>query len=131
MDTRTLGTNGLEVSALGLGCMGLGRKVAEGTLRDQMIGVIHRAVELGVTFFDTAQVYGPLTNEVLVGEALAPYRGKVAIATKFGLVDADGRAAGSRPETIKAATEAQIYFLGRIFGFEPADPVPPIPIENL
>ncbi len=112
MDKRTLGTNGLEVSALGLGCMGLGRKVAEGALRDQMIGVIHRAVELGVTFFDTAQVYGPLTNETLVGEALAPYRGKVAIATKFGLVDADGRTAGSRPETIKAATEGSLQRLG-------------------
>ena len=99
MDKRTLGRNGLEVSALGLGCMGLGRKVAEGELRDQMIGVIRRAVELGVTFFDTAQVYGPLTNEQLVGEALAPYRGEVVIATKFGLVDVDGQAAGSRPET--------------------------------
>ena len=112
MDKRTLGTNGLEVSALGLGCMGLGRKVAEGELRDQMIGVIRRAVELGVTFFDTAQVYGPLTNEELVGEALAPYRGEVVIATKFGLVDADGQAAGSRPETIKAATEGSLRRLG-------------------
>ncbi|HET9667865.1 MAG TPA: aldo/keto reductase [Desertimonas sp.] len=112
MDTRTLGTNGLEVSALGLGCMGLGRKVAEGDLRDQMIGVIRRAVELGVTFFDTAQVYGPLTNEELVGEALAPFRGQVVIATKFGLVDAEGRPAGSQPETIKAATEGSLRRLG-------------------
>ncbi len=112
MDKRTLGPNELEVSALGLGCMGLGRKVAEGELRDQMIGVIRRAVELGVTFFDTAQVYGPLTNEELVGEALAPYRGEVVIATKFGLVDADGQAAGSRPETIKAATEGSLRRLG-------------------
>ena len=73
MGTRALGSSGLEVSALGLGCMGLGRRVAEGELRDQMIDVIRRAVELGVTFFDTAQVYGPLTNEELVGEALAPF----------------------------------------------------------
>ena len=112
MEKRTLGTNGLEVSALGLGCMGLGRKVADGELRDQMIGVIRRAVELGVTFFDTAQVYGPLTNEQLVGEALAPYRGDVVIATKFGLVDADGRPAGSRPDTIKAATDGSLRRLG-------------------
>ena len=105
MDRRALGSSGLEVSALGLGCMGLGRRVAEGELRDQMIDVIRRAVELGVTFFDTAQVYGPLTNEELVGEALAPFRGEVVIATKFGLVDADGKPAGSRPDTIKDATE--------------------------
>ena len=77
--------------------------VAEGDLRDEMIEVIRRAVELGVTFFDTAQVYGPLTNEELVGEALAPFRGEVVIATKFGLVDADGQPAGSRPDTIGKA----------------------------
>ena len=112
MDTRALGSGGLEVSALGLGCMGLGRRVAEGELRDQMIDVIRRAVELGVTFFDTAQVYGPLTNEELVGEALAPFRGEVVIATKFGLVDADGKPAGSRPDTIKDATEGSLQRLG-------------------
>ena len=112
MDTRTLGTDGLVVSALGLGCMGLGRKVAEGDLRDQMIGVIRRAVDLGVTLFDTAQVYGPLTNEQLVGDALAPFRGQVAIATKFGLVDAAGQPAGSRPETITQATEGSLRRLG-------------------
>ena len=112
MDTRALGSSGLEVSALGLGCMGLGRRVAEGELRDQMIDVIRRAVELGVTFFDTAQVYGPLTNEELVGEALAPFRGEVVIATKFGLVDVDGKPAGSRPDTIKDATEGSLRRLG-------------------
>ena len=112
MDTRALGSSGLEVSALGLGCMGLGRRVAEGELRDQMIDVIRRAVDLGVTFFDTAQVYGPLTNEELVGEALAPFRGEVVIATKFGLVDADGKPAGSRPDTIKDATEGSLERLG-------------------
>ena len=112
MDKRALGTNGLEVSALGLGCMGLGRKVAEGDLRDQMIGVIRRAVELGVTFLDTAQVYGPLTNEELVGEALAPFRRQVVIATKFGVVDAGGQPAGSRPDTIRPATEGSLRRLG-------------------
>ena len=109
---RQLGTSGLEVSALGLGCMGLGRRVAEGDLRDQMIQVIRRAVELGVTFFDTAQVYGPLTNEELVGDALAPFRDDVVIATKFGLVDHEGKPAGSRPETIQAATEGSLQRLG-------------------
>jgi aryl-alcohol dehydrogenase-like predicted oxidoreductase len=112
VDTRTLGRSGLEVSALGLGCMGLGRRVAEGDLRDQMIQVIRRAVELGVTFFDTAQVYGPLTNEELVGEALAPYRGDVIIATKFGLVDVNGQPAGSRPETIREVTDGSLRRLG-------------------
>ena len=112
MDKRTLGTSGLEVSALGLGCMGLGRRVAEGELRNEMIGVIRRAVELGVMLFDTAQVYGPLTNEELVGEALAPFRGEVVIATKFGLVDANGQPAGSRPETMKEATEGSLRRLG-------------------
>jgi aryl-alcohol dehydrogenase-like predicted oxidoreductase len=112
VETRTLGRGGLEVSALGLGCMGLGRQVAEGDLRDQMIQVIRRAVELGVTFFDTAQVYGPLTNEELVGEALAPFRGDVIIATKFGLVDVNGQPAGSRPDTIKDATEGSLRRLG-------------------
>ena len=112
MDTRLLGSSGLEVSALGLGCMGLGRRVAEGELRDQMIDVIRRAVELGVTLFDTAQVYGPLTNEELVGEALAPFHGEVIIATKFGLVDVDGKPAGSRPDTIKDATEGSLQRLG-------------------
>jgi aryl-alcohol dehydrogenase-like predicted oxidoreductase len=112
VETRTLGSGGLEVSALGLGCMGLGRQVAEGDLRDQMIQVIRRAVELGVTFFDTAQVYGPLTNEELVGEALAPFRGDVIIATKFGLVDVNGQPAGSRPDTIKDATEGSLRRLG-------------------
>src|SRR5207302_1371087 len=112
MQTRTLGSNRLQVSALGLGCMGLGRRVAEGELRNQMIEVIRRAVELGVTFFDTAQVYGPLTNEELVGEALAPFKDEVVIATKFGLVDANGKTAGSRPEIIKEATDGSLRRLG-------------------
>ncbi len=112
MQKRQLGNSGLEVSALGLGCMGLGRRVAEGDLRSQMIGVIRRAVELGVTFFDTAQVYGPLTNEELVGEALAPFRGEVVIATKFGLVDSAGQSAGSHPDTIRDATEGSLRRLG-------------------
>jgi aryl-alcohol dehydrogenase-like predicted oxidoreductase len=112
MEARTLGGSGLTVSALGLGCIGLGRRVGEGDLRARMIGVIRRAVELGVTFFDTAQVYGPLTNEELVGEALAPLRDDVVIATKFGLVDTDGQPAGSHPDTIRAATEGSLRRLG-------------------
>jgi aryl-alcohol dehydrogenase-like predicted oxidoreductase len=88
---RTLGTSGLEVSALGLGCMGLNHHRSATLTRDEAIALIRDAVDLGVTFFDTAQVYGPFTNEQLVGDALAPVRDQVVVATKFGEVDADGR----------------------------------------
>src|SRR3979411_2140292 len=88
------------------------RRGAEAELRNQMIEVIRRAVELGVTFFDTAQVYGPLANEELVGEAVAPFKDEVVIATKFGLVDANGKTAGSRPEIIKEATDGSLRRLG-------------------
>jgi aryl-alcohol dehydrogenase-like predicted oxidoreductase len=109
MRKRTLGRSGLEVSELGLGCMGLSHGFGPATDRTQAIGLIRRAVELGVTFFDTAQVYGPFTNEDVVGEALAPHRANVIIATKFGFeFDADGKQTGkldSRPETIRRSTE--------------------------
>jgi len=109
METRKLGSSGLEVSALGLGCMGM--SFGYGTVADksEMIALIRKAVESGVTFFDTAEVYGPYTNEELVGEALAPFRNKVAIATKFGF-DVGGIAGGlnSRPEHIRKVVEASL-----------------------
>ena len=84
MENRKLGSNGLEVSALGLGCMGMSWSYGPPKNKQEMISLIHVAVDRGVTFFDTAEVYGPLLNEELVGEALEPFRGKVVIATKFG-----------------------------------------------
>src|SRR5271155_591590 len=110
MQKRTLGKNGLEVSALGFGCMGMSFSYGPPKDKKEMISLLHAAVEKGVTFFDTAEVYGPLVNEELVGEALAPLRGKVVIATKFGWEanPADGgkwNALNSRPEHIKQAAE--------------------------
>ena len=84
MKKRTLGNSTLEVSALGLGCMGMSFGLGPAADKNEMIALIRTAVERGVTFFDTAEVYGPFTNEELVGEALAPFRGQVVIATKFG-----------------------------------------------
>jgi aryl-alcohol dehydrogenase-like predicted oxidoreductase len=112
MDTkiqkRKLGKSNLEVSALGLGCMGM--SFGYGTIADknEMIMLIHKAVESGVTFFDTAEVYGPFINEELVGEALAPFRGKVVIATKFGFDTTGVSALDSRPEHIKQVAEASL-----------------------
>ncbi|WP_151997568.1 MULTISPECIES: aldo/keto reductase [unclassified Imperialibacter] len=110
MPTRTLGKSGLEVSALGLGCMGMSFGLGPAGEKNEMIKVIRSAVEQGVTFFDTAEVYGPYTNESLVGEALQPFRNKVIIATKFGFNIVDGKMAGvnSRPENIKKAVEASL-----------------------
>jgi aryl-alcohol dehydrogenase-like predicted oxidoreductase len=109
MNKRTLGRSGLEVSELGLGCMGLSHGFGPATNRADAIALVRGAVERGVTFFDTAQVYGPFTNEDLVGEALAPYRANVVIATKFGFdFDAEGKQTGrldSRPETIRRSTQ--------------------------
>ena len=85
MQKRKLGSSNLEVSALGLGCMGMSYGYGPAADRQEMISLIGSAVERGVTFFDTAEAYGPFTNEELVGEALAPFRGQVVIATKFGL----------------------------------------------
>jgi aryl-alcohol dehydrogenase-like predicted oxidoreductase len=112
MQTRKLGKSNLEVSALGLGCMGLSFGLGPAVDKQDGIALIRAAVERGVTFFDTAEVYGPFTNEELVGEALAPFREQVAIATKFGfkLDPATGKMAGldSRPEHIKEVAEASL-----------------------
>ncbi len=114
MKKRTLGKSGLEISALGLGCMGMSSGYGPAGEKNEMISVIRRAVELGVTFFDTAEVYGPFTNEELVGEALAPFRDRVVIATKFGFkIDENGKQAGldSRPAHIKGVADASLQRL--------------------
>src|SRR5262252_503937 len=111
MQKRKLGKSGLEVSAIGLGCMGLSFGYGAAVEKKDGIALIRGAVERGVTFFDTAEVYGAYTNEELVGEALAPFRRQVAIATKFGFrIDAAGKQAGldSRPEHIKEVAEASL-----------------------
>lgn len=109
MQTRILG-NQLEVSAIGLGCMGMSFGYGPAQDTTEMIKVIRAAVEQGVTFFDTAEVYGPFVNEELVGEALEPFKGKVVIATKFGFNFQDGKMAGqnSRPDNIRAVAEASL-----------------------
>ena len=110
MQKRILGGSRLEVSALGLGCMGMSQSYPPFPERDEMIAMIRAAVERGVTFFDTAQVYGPFTNEELVGEALEPVRDQVVIATKFGFDLEDGQSHGidSHPETIKRSVDASL-----------------------
>ena len=110
MQKRKLGSNNLEVSALGLGCMGLSSGYGPAVDRREGIALVRRAVERGVTLFDTAEAYGPFANEELVGEALAPVRDRVVIATKFGFTfPADGpRGLDSRPEHIKAVAEASL-----------------------
>src|SRR5215203_3091818 len=115
MQKRTLGNSNLEVSAIGYGCMGLNFGYGPAADTQEAISLIRSAVERGVTFFDTAQVYGPFTNEELVGEALAPFRPQVVIATKFGFeFDSDGQPRGlnSRPEYIKQMTEGSLRRLG-------------------
>src|SRR5579884_3706968 len=111
MEKRKLGRSNLEVSAIGLGCMGLSFGLGPAVEKQQGIALIRAAVERGVTFFDTAEVYGAYTNEELVGEALAPFRDEVVIATKFGFkIDENGKQAGldSRPEHIKQVVEASL-----------------------
>jgi aryl-alcohol dehydrogenase-like predicted oxidoreductase len=117
MQKRQLGTSGLEVSAIGLGCMGMSYSYGPPKDKPAMISVLRAAVERGVTFFDTAEVYGPFTNEELVGEALAPFRGQVAIATKFGFdlgarFDPRGEKGtpglNSRPEHVQLAVEGSL-----------------------
>jgi aryl-alcohol dehydrogenase-like predicted oxidoreductase len=115
MQKRMLGNSNLEVSAIGLGCMGISSGLGPAADRQQGIAVIQAAVERGVTFFDTAEVYGPFVNEELMGEALAPFRGDVVIATKFGFrFDTEGRQVGlsSRPEHIRQAVDGSLQRLG-------------------
>src|SRR6187200_313241 len=111
MQKRKLGNSGLEVSALGLGCMGMSFGLGPAADKKEMITLIRKAVDKGITFFDTAEVYGPFTNEELVGEALEPFKGKVVIATKFGWKpNAEGKWSDldSRPEHIKQVCEASL-----------------------
>ena len=111
MQKRKLGNSGLEVSALGLGCMGMSFGLGPAADKKEMITLIRKAVEKGITFFDTAEVYGPFTNEELVGEALEPFKGQVIIATKFGWKpNAEGKWSDldSRPEHIKQVCEASL-----------------------
>src|SRR5277367_1005883 len=113
MQKRKLGTSGLEVSALGLGCMGMSFSYGPPKDTKEMTALLRTAVERGVTFFDTAEVYGPFTNEELVGEALGPFREQVVIATKFGFdINPDGtrgpKGTNSTPEQIKLAVEGSL-----------------------
>ncbi|MFH1980856.1 MAG: aldo/keto reductase [Pseudomonadota bacterium] len=114
MKTRQLGNSGLEVSELGLGCMGMTFGYGPAADRQEMITLIREAVERGVTLFDTAELYGPYVNEELVGEALAPFRGQVAIATKFGIRadDSGQQVQDSRPERIRKSLEGSLRRLG-------------------
>lgn len=139
MQKRKLGKSGLEVSALGLGCMGLSFGYGPAVERETGITLIRSAVEKGITFFDTAEVYGPFANEELVGEALAPLRDQVVIATKFGFnIDADGTQhsdppLNSRPAHIKEVAEASLKRLGtdRIDLFYQHRVDPDVPIEDV
>ena len=138
MNKRKLGNSGLEVSAIGLGCMGMSFAYGTAPEKRQMIDFLHTAVERGVTFFDTAEVYGPFANEELLGEALAPYRGQVIIATKFGFkLDPQGgpkwTGLDSRPEHIKTVADASLKRLGveAIDLFYQYRVDPDIPIEEV
>ncbi|PGV52186.1 aldo/keto reductase [Bacillus sp. AFS037270] len=109
MQKRKLGKNGLEVSAVGLGCMGMSHGYGPASDKKEMISMIHEAIDRGVTFFDTAEVYGPYVNEELVGEALAPFKEKVVIATKFGIQIVDGKQVlDSNPECIRKSVEGSL-----------------------
>ena len=116
MKTRKLGNNNLEVSAIGFGCMGLNFSYVSSLSKDEGIALIRAAVERGVTFFDTAEVYGPFTNEEMVGEALKPVRDQVVIATKFGSnIDLETKKSvglDSRPEHIREVCDASLKRLG-------------------
>ncbi len=135
MQKRTLGKSGLEVSALGFGCMGISQSYGRPSSRQDGIAIIRSAVDVGVTFFDTAEVYGPYTNEDLVGEALEPVRDQVAIATKFGFNIEDGKMAGlnSRPAQIRAVADASLTRLrtDRIDLFYQHRMDPDVPIEDV
>lgn len=134
MKTRKLGNSGLEVSAIGLGCMGLSYGYGPAIGKIEAIALIHRAFELGVTFFDTAEAYGPFANEELLGEAVAPFRDRVVIATKFGFRDGVVSAGmDSRPETIRQVAEAALRRLNTdvidLFYQHRVDP--DVPIEDV
>ena len=134
MKQRMLGNSGLAVSALGLGCMGLSYGYGPATEKSSAIALIRAAVERGVSFFDTAEAYGPFVNEELVGEALAPFRDRVAIATKFGFKDGDvSHGLDSRPERIRAVAEASLKRLKveRIDLFYQHRVDPEVPIEDV
>jgi aryl-alcohol dehydrogenase-like predicted oxidoreductase len=109
MQKRSLGKSGLEVSSIGLGCMGMSHGYGPAPDKKEMISLIHAAIDRGVNFFDTAEVYGPYVNEELVGEALAPFKGDVVIATKFGIKIVDGKqVVESKPEQIRQSVESSI-----------------------
>jgi aryl-alcohol dehydrogenase-like predicted oxidoreductase len=135
MQSRKLGNSGLEVSALGLGCMGMNHHRGPAPDRNAMIALLHAAVSRGVTFFDTAEVYGPFTNEELVGDALAPVAKEVIIATKFGFDLGPGGSGGpnSRPERIRQVAEASLKRLRveaiDLFYQHRVDPA--VPIEDV
>lgn len=134
MQTRELGRSGLRVSALGLGCMGLSYGYGPATDRTEAIALLRAAVEQGVTFFDTAEAYGPFLNEELLGEALAPFRDQLVIATKFGFKDGQADAGlDSRPERIRAVAEASLARLktDRIDLFYQHRVDPNVPIEDV
>ncbi len=134
MQTRELGRSGLRVSALGLGCMGLSYGYGPATDRTEAIALLRAAVEQGVTFFDTAEAYGPFLNEELLGEALAPFRDQLVIATKFGFKDGHADAGlDSRPERIRAVAEASLSRLktDRIDLFYQHRVDPNVPIEDV
>ena len=136
MQKRKLGKSNLEVSAIGLGCMGMSFGYGPAKDKHEMISLLRKAVELGVTFFDTAEMYGPFTNEELVGEALAPFRGQVVVATKFGFrISPKGEQIGldSRPEHIKEVAKASLKRLRSdaidLFYQHRVDPA--VPIEDV
>ncbi|PIB94664.1 aldo/keto reductase [Caulobacter sp. FWC2] len=135
MIKRQLGASGLEVSALGFGCMGLDFGYATKVSKEEGVTLIRQAADRGVTFFDTAEMYGPFTNEVMVGEALRPIRDQVVIATKFGfdIVEGQSRGFNSRPEHIKAVADASLQRLGieaiDLFYQHRVDP--DVPIEDV
>jgi aryl-alcohol dehydrogenase-like predicted oxidoreductase len=134
MEKRKLGKSGLEVSAMGLGCMGLSFGYGPATDTREAIKLIRAAVERGITFFDTAEAYGPFTNEELLGEALAPFRNQVVIATKFGFKGGDSKAGvDSRPERIREVAEASLKRLktDRIDLFYQHRVDPNVPIEDV
>ena len=135
MQKRTLGKTGLEVSALGFGCMGISQSYGRPSSREDGIAIIRAAVDRGVTFFDTAEVYGPYTNEDVVGEALEPVRDQVSIATKFGWNIAQNKMAGlnSRPSQIRAVADASLKRLrtDRIDLFYQHRVDPDVPIEDV